>query len=155
MIAVPYRAMRRNNIAQHPCIASVPSGVVEPCVARTLSVVLEPKLPRSKPQNPGSIRYSQVRTWEERGMNSRMLFCSVNFEESRVTYGSEDSGDLSLRDACLGEPRSTNKRSFISSDNEVTGQTAKWAVDVHTNCVRSITTSKVQIPSSIVARQMK
>ena len=45
-----------------------------------------------------------------------MLFCSANFEESRVTYGSEDSGDLSLRDACLGKPRSTNKRSFISSN---------------------------------------
>ena len=36
--------------------------------------------------------------------------------KSRVTYGSEDSGDLSLRDACLGKPRSTNKRSFIPSN---------------------------------------
>ena len=36
--------------------------------------------------------------------------------ESKVTYGSEDSGDLSLRDACLGKPRSMNKRSFISSN---------------------------------------
>ena len=26
--------------------------------------------------------------------------------ESRVTHGPEDSGDLSLRDACLGKPRS-------------------------------------------------
>ena len=32
--------------------------------------------------------------------------------ESRVTCGSEDSGDLSLRDACLGKPRSTIKMSF-------------------------------------------
>ena len=42
----------------------------------------------------------------------RMLFCSANFEESRVTCGSEDSGDLSLRHACLGKPRSTNKKTF-------------------------------------------
>ena len=40
-----------------------------------------------------------------------MSFCSANFEESRVTYGPEDSGDLSLRDACLWKPRRTNKRS--------------------------------------------
>ena len=32
--------------------------------------------------------------------------------ESRVTYGSKDSGDLSLRDACFGKPRSTNKNIF-------------------------------------------
>ena len=31
----------RNNTAQHPCVASVPSCVVEPRVARTLSVVPE------------------------------------------------------------------------------------------------------------------
>ena len=36
--------------------------------------------------------------------------------ESRVTCASEDSGDLSFRDACLGKPRSTNKRSFIPSN---------------------------------------
>ena len=35
-----------------------------------------------------------------------------DFRESRVTYGSEDSGDLSLRDACLGKPRSMNKKIF-------------------------------------------
>ena len=35
---------KRNNIAQHPCIASVPSCVVEPRVARTLPVVPEPTL---------------------------------------------------------------------------------------------------------------
>ena len=45
-----------------------------------------------------------------------MLFSSANFEESRVTYGSDDSGDLSLRDACLGKRRSTNKRSYIPSN---------------------------------------
>ena len=33
---------KRNNIAQHPCIASVPSCVGEPRVACTLSVVPEP-----------------------------------------------------------------------------------------------------------------
>ena len=36
--------------------------------------------------------------------------------ESRVTCGSADSGDLSLRDACLGKPRSTNKKSFIPNN---------------------------------------
>ena len=35
---------KRNDIAQHPCIASVPSCVVEPRVVRTLSVVPEPTL---------------------------------------------------------------------------------------------------------------
>ena len=44
--------------------------------------------------------------------------------ESRVTYGSEDSGDLSLRDGCLGKPRSTNKRSFIPSNVE-----SRWKGD--------------------------
>ena len=46
----------------------------------------------------------------------RMLFSSANFEESRVTYVAEDSGDLSLRDACFGKRRSTNKRSDIPSN---------------------------------------
>ena len=36
--------------------------------------------------------------------------------DSRVTHGSEDSGDLSLRDARLGKPRSMNKRSFNPSN---------------------------------------
>ena len=35
---------QENNIAQHPCVASVPSCVVEPRVARTRSVVPEPTL---------------------------------------------------------------------------------------------------------------
>ena len=35
---------KRNNIAQHPCIASVTFCVVEPRFARTLSVVPEPTL---------------------------------------------------------------------------------------------------------------
>ena len=52
----------------------------------------------------------------ERNEYELRMFCPANFEASRVTYGSEDSGDLSLRDACLGKPRSTNKRSFISSN---------------------------------------
>ena len=36
---------KRNDIAQHPCIASVSSSVGEPRVARTLSVVPEPTWP--------------------------------------------------------------------------------------------------------------
>ena len=35
---------------------------------------------------------------------------------SIVTYVSADSGDLSLRDACLGKPRSINKISFTPSN---------------------------------------
>ena len=47
--------------------------------------------------------------------------------ESRVTYGSEDSGDLSLRDACLGKPISMNKRSFTPSnfDSRCNGDNGK------------------------------
>ena len=44
--------------------------------------------------------------------------------ESRVTCGSEDSGDLSLKDACLGKPRSMNKRSFIPSNVD-----SRWKSD--------------------------
>ena len=38
-----------------------------------------------------------------------MLFCSANLGKSRVTYGSEDSGGLSLRDASFGKPRACAK----------------------------------------------
>ena len=48
-------------------------------------------------------------------MNSDVVLFS-ELRESRVTYGSEGSGDLSLRDACFGKPRSVNKRSFIPSN---------------------------------------
>ena len=37
-------------------------------------------------------------TWEEKEYKLRMLFCSAGLGEPRVTYGSEDSGDLSLRE---------------------------------------------------------
>ena len=62
-----------------------------------------------------------------------MLFCSANFEESRVTYGSEDSGDLSLRDACLGKTRSMNKRSFNPSnvDSRCKGDNGKGMKGSH------------------------
>ena len=43
----------------------------------------------------------------------QMFFFSQDFEESRVTHVSENYGDLSLRDTCLGKPRSTNERYFI------------------------------------------
>ena len=57
----------------------------------------------------------------------RMLFCSTSFwvypqikrmytQEPRVTNGSDDSGDLSLRDACFGKPRVCAKRSFTPSN---------------------------------------
>ena len=44
--------------------------------------------------------------------------------ESRVTCGSEDSGDLSLKDACLGKLRSMNERSFIPSNVD-----SRWKSD--------------------------
>ena len=67
-----------------------------------------------KPENQGSTRFSSENLGRKE-YELRMSFCSANFEESRVTYCSEDSGDLSLRDACLGKPRSTNNRSFVPS----------------------------------------
>ena len=48
-------------------------------------------------------------------------------------YGPEDSGDLSLRDACLGEPRRTDKGSFISGnvDSRCTGDNGKGMNEGH------------------------
>ena len=63
----------------------------------------------------------------------RMLICSANLGctpecgrcthkqnmdigKPRVTNGSDNSGDLSFRDACLGKPRSMKKRSFATSN---------------------------------------
>ena len=66
----------------------------------------------------------------------------------------QDSG-LWRRTPCLTSRLLEQRTGQKIHDNEVTGQTASRAVDVHTNCVRSTTTSKVQILSSIVARQMK
>ena len=37
---------------------------------------------------------------------------NMDMAKRRVTNGSDNSGALSLRDACLGKPRSMNKRSF-------------------------------------------
>ena len=62
-----------------------------------------------------------------------------------------DSG-LWRRTPCLTSRLLEQRTGQKNHDNEVTGQTARRAVDVHTNF---ITTSRVQILSSIVARQMK
>ena len=69
--------------------------------------------------NPGRKKY-ELRMW----------FWSANFGESR---GSEDSGDLSLRDVCLGKPRSLNKRSFNPSnvDSRCKGDNGKWMKGSH------------------------
>ena len=72
----------------------------------------------SDPWKSGSMRHFQVWIWEERSMIwwfPNVVLIS-ELRESRVTYGSEDSGELSLRDACLGKPKSKNKRSFIPSN---------------------------------------
>ena len=54
--------------------------------------------------------------------------------ESSVTYGSEDSGGLSLRDACLGKPRSMNTRSFTPNnvDSRCKGDSGKGMKGGHT-----------------------
>ena len=48
-------------------------------------------------------------TWEERSTNfgccSAQRVSGVHTNEPRVTNGSDNSGNLSLRDACLGKPR--------------------------------------------------
>ena len=48
--------------------------------------------------------------------NLWMLFCSASLGKPRVTYGSEDSGGLSLRNTSLGKPRACAKRSFTPSN---------------------------------------
>ena len=80
----------------------------------------------------GEYENSQVWTWEERVLTpdvyllsesrvyTLMRRCTRQTKygdwETRVTNGSETSGDLSLRDACFGKPRSMNKRSFNPSN---------------------------------------
>ena len=63
----------------------------------------------SNPENLGSTRYSQVWTVEERSINfgycsAQRILC-VHTNEPSVTNGSDNSGDLSLRDVCFGKPR--------------------------------------------------
>ena len=81
---------------------------------------------------PGSTRYSQVRTWEERSTccsaqrisglhtNAGGVHTNKNMDigKPRVANGSDNSGDVSLRDACLGKPRVCAKRSFTPSNVE-------------------------------------
>ena len=61
------------------------------------------------PKNLGSTRYSQVWTVEERSINfgycSAQRISGVHTNEPSVTNGSDNSGDLSLRDVCLAKPR--------------------------------------------------
>ena len=47
----------------------------------------------SNPENPGSTRHSQVRTWEERSTNFGC--CSVQHASGNREYGTENSGGLS------------------------------------------------------------
>ena len=67
----------------------------------------------------------------------------------------EDSGQRALEGIpCLTSRLLEQLTGRKIHDNDVTGQTARWALVVHTNCVRRITTSKVHILSSIVTRQI-
>ena len=103
---------------------------------------------------------SNPKTWGVRDISSenlgrkkyklQMLFCSANLGcthqcgecthkqnmdigKPRVTNGSDNSGDLSLRDACLGKPKSMNKRSFTPSnvDSRCKGDNGKGMKEGH------------------------
>ena len=63
----------------------------------------------------------------------------------RFSAKTQDSG-LWGRTPCLTSRLLEHRTGQKIHDNEVTGQTARRAVDVHTNCVRSITTSKSADP---------
>ena len=60
-------------------------------------------------KNSGSTGSSQVWTWEEKVQNFRyssvQRLSGVRTNEPRVTNGSDNSGNLSLRDVCFGKPR--------------------------------------------------
>ena len=59
----------------------------------------------------------------------------------------EDSGLRALEENTVSDVKATRQHTGQKiHDNEVTGQSAEWAGDVHTNCVRSITTSKSADP---------
>ena len=79
----------------------------------------------SNPKSPGSTRYSQVWTWEERSTNSGC--CSVRrASRNRELHSSEDSGGLSLRDVSLGKPRACAKISFTPSKSWFQMQKQQW-----------------------------
>ena len=62
-----------------------------------------------------------------------------------VSAKTQDSGPR-RRTPCLTSRQLEQRTGQTIHDNEVTGQTARRAVDVHTNCVRSITTSESADP---------
>ena len=58
----------------------------------------------SKPENPRSTRYSQVRTWEERGMNSEC--CSIQ----RTSRNREIRMVQKILEICLSETHASGNR---------------------------------------------
>ena len=96
--------------------------------------ICETKNSSSKPKNPGSTRFSQVRTLGRKKYELRMLFCSANFEESRVTCGSEDSGSLSLSETHASgnrEAQSTNLPFQANVDSRCKGENGKGMKEGH------------------------
>ena len=68
-------------------------------------------------------------------------------DEWTIQCPCEDSGQRALEENTVSDVKATRQRTGQKiHDNEVTGQTAWRAVDVHTNCVHSITTSKSADP---------
>ena len=59
-----------------------------------------------------------------------------------VSAKTQDSGLWRRRTPCLTSRLLEQRTGHMIHDSEVTGQTARRAVDVHTNCVRCIKTSK-------------
>ena len=94
---------------------------------------------------------------ERKKYELRMWFCSANFEESRVTCGSEDSGDLSLRDACLGKPGITNKRSFNPSnvDSRCKGDSEKGMKGDHKEGSQKQNVRKVHVVALMDIRHIQ
>ena len=78
-------------------------------------------------------------------------------QESRVTYVSEDSGDLSLREACLGKPRSMNKRSFTPSnfDSKCKGDKGKGMKGGHKEGTQKQKVRKVHCVASMDIRHIQ
>ena len=77
--------------------------------------------------------------------------------ESRVMYCPEDSGDMSLRDACLGKPRNTNKRSFNLSniDTRCKGDNGKGIKGRHKEGTQKQNVRKVHIVALMDIRHIQ
>ena len=95
-------------------------ALLQLCASSSLNSPLKVKastccLVSRKPQKTGEYKTLKWEPGKKEVWTPNVVLIS-ELRESRVTYGSEDSGDLSLRDACVGKPRRTNKISFTPSN---------------------------------------